>query len=122
MAIPARTGAPVSSESDRQSCPHMITLAEHHGVKRHPVTGQYWVKECARRSCRGLILEDQSRCCYCGGTQFKDMDHKIKIEVGVCTYHCRDCKKQTQGCELTRCIHCNGGNIALLPPRLMVSA
>lgn len=118
---------PVSMEaavrSERQSCPHMISLAEHRGVKRHPTTGQYWVKECARKSCRQLILVDQNRCCYCGGTEFKDMDHRIKIEVGVCTYLCKeeDCKKMTQGCDTKQCAHCGSTNIVLLPPRLTVS-
>lgn len=116
-SVRADVPAPPDPDATPFSCPHMISLAEKRGVRRHPVSKQFFVKECARKSCRNLIPVEAMRCCYCGG-EFKDMDHTIRIEAGVCRYFCRECRKHTEGCSTVHCIHCHGTNIVLVDPVL----
>src|SRR5262245_1742909 len=106
----------VEAPAPPDSCPHMIKLAKHLGVKRHPTTGQFWVHECVNKRCRRLVPVSMQRCCYCGSTDFKDLDQEIRVSAGVCRYYCRDCKKFTEGCTITTCCHCQSANLKLADP------
>ena len=120
MPDPVRPATPGVSPlaASPSSCSHMISLAQKRGVRRHPISGQFWVKKCARKHCRALIPVEMPRCCYCGGNQFKDMDQTIRIDAGICRYYCRGCRKFTTGCDTKQCVHCQSTDIVLANPIL----